>query len=134
MHIAGQRHANYSRDTAAIQGVALDNNDRTAKSRRTTGAWRQIRPPDFPLHQTYHSVRSKVRLAAARTNESMFSPTSLQTLFIASVIMWSVLKQTSHSYQMRNSDHSVQALLLVSPDCGSATVFQMSRVNAISKP
>jgi len=85
-HAAEHRNADDRRQSAAVGGIALQHHDRTAKARPRSGRVRKVRPPRLPLPDRYHSVRSRIRRAAAETAGSACRPTSSQTRLIASVI------------------------------------------------
>ena len=83
-HVAGQRDADNGGNSAAVQRIALHDHNRPSEARPRTGRLREIGPPDIALGD-HHSLRSKTRCAAEATNLSPSSPTSAQTLSIASV-------------------------------------------------
>jgi hydrogenase maturation protein HypF len=67
--IAGKRNANNRSDAASVQGVTLYHNHRPPEARTGARRGRQVLPPDLALGD-YHSLRSRVRRAAAETKGS----------------------------------------------------------------
>src|SRR5208337_1384469 len=84
--VTREGHTHDSRDAAQIQMVALNHNYRATKSWSRSSGLRQIRPPDFPLRDFYHSVCSRTRRTArARNGSGPDSPSFSTTRFMASV-------------------------------------------------
>lgn len=83
--IAGERDTNHSPDSAPIQGVSLNHQDRPSKPGSGACRLRQICPVYVTLGD-YHSTRLSVRLDAAEMAGSGRVSTVLHTWFIASVI------------------------------------------------
>src|SRR5207249_1949331 len=59
--IRGKRHDDDSREAAPVQGVALNDYDRTAKARCRAPGWRQVRPENVALRDCYHSTSRRTR-------------------------------------------------------------------------
>ena len=82
--IACQWDTIHGADLAAIEIIALNDNDWSAEA-GFGSSWRsKISPPDFPLPD-HHSDRSKTLRLAVRTKSSGSVLTVAQTRFIASV-------------------------------------------------
>jgi len=62
--VAGERDAHHCGDTAAVESVTLDHDDRPAKARLGAARLPEVGPPDFALGD-HQSNRSNVRSAAA---------------------------------------------------------------------
>src|SRR5437588_8225288 len=84
LHIACERNADNGRDPAPVQGISLDDNDRSPKAWSGSRRLRQIGPPNICL-ANHHSTFSSTRREATDVNSSLPKPTSAHTLFIASV-------------------------------------------------
>ena len=78
-------HADDGGHAAAVERVALHHDDRAAEPRPRARGVRQIRPTDVALCH-YHSVRCRMRRAAAESAGSGRVSSVSQTRFIASVI------------------------------------------------
>jgi hypothetical protein len=83
--IAGQRHTDHRGNPAAIEVIALHDHHRSAEAGPRAGGWGQTRPPHLALRDGYHSVRSRMRRAAAVTKGSGGSFNWSRTRFMASV-------------------------------------------------
>ena len=83
--IAGERDTNHSPDSAPIQGISLNHQNRPAKPGAGTRWLRQVCPVHVALSD-YHSTRLSVRLDAAERAGSGRVSTVLHTSFMASVI------------------------------------------------
>ena len=83
--IAGERDTNHSPDSAPIQRISLNHQNRPAKPRSRTRWLRQVCPVHLALGD-YHSTRLSVRLDAAERAGSGRVSTVLHTSFMASVI------------------------------------------------
>ena len=107
--VACQRDADDRRNSAAIQRIALHNDD------RPTEAWARtelthVGPPSFALGD-HQSLRCNVLRPAARANESEVEPISSQALFIASVTSsgeWMATYSRSASAKSRLRDLPVR--------------------------
>ena len=82
--IAGQRNADDSAEAAPVQGIVLDDHDRSAEARRGPSGRSEISPPHVTLGN-HQSLRSSVSRAAAAVKPSGASPTASQTQSIAAV-------------------------------------------------
>ncbi len=74
LEIARQGHAKYRGNAAAINGVALNDEDRPSISGLGPGGLFEVRPPDLGLFD-YHSTRRRACRAARSTKGAFFSPT-----------------------------------------------------------
>lgn len=83
--IAGERDTDNGPDSAPVQGISLDYDDRPSKPGTRTRWLRQVCPIHVALGD-YHSTRLSVRLAAPETAGSGRVSTVLHTRFMASVI------------------------------------------------
>jgi hypothetical protein len=59
--IRGKRHDDDGREAVPVQGVALNDYDRTAKARCRAPGWRQVRPENVALRDCYHSTSRRTR-------------------------------------------------------------------------
>ena len=82
--VACQWHANDRPDTAPVESISLNYDDRSSKAGAGTCRIWQVRPVHMALGN-YHSTCWSVRLAAAETAGSGRVSTASHTLFIASV-------------------------------------------------
>lgn len=76
--VAGEWHADYCADAAAIDRVALNDDDGSPVSRFRSRGLFEIRPPHLRLFD-YHSTRRMTRRAARLLNGSDSSPTAATT-------------------------------------------------------
>src|SRR2546428_3938995 len=83
--VAGQWNTYHGRDPAPIERVALNDEHRPAKAGTRARGRRQVGPAHVALCN-YHSLRSRMRRAAAERAGSGRASTSEHTSFIASVI------------------------------------------------
>ena len=82
--VASQRDTDRRGQSAPVQCIALDDNDRSANPRPRANRRRQLGPADVALGD-HHTVSVSTRLPAAARKASSFPPISPHTRFIASV-------------------------------------------------
>src|SRR5207244_131992 len=83
--IARQRHTDHRGNPAPIQVISLHDHHGSSEARSRARGFGQIRPPALALRHFYHSLRSRIRRAAAVTNGSVGSFSWSMTWFMASV-------------------------------------------------
>lgn len=68
--VARQRHAYDGGNAAAIQRIALGDDDGSTKAWPRASGLRHVCPPDLPLCNLYHSTLANIRRAARDTKAS----------------------------------------------------------------